>query len=163
LSDEQLLEDLMKYDGTKDLIVLDYLGRLPEMMLCLQVPGSLEEYGFSSRSKAKLELEEILKSEFSSHRALGYVFIDSGTFSKRLQFLDPSTGEKWGVGQNSQSIVFYGFMRGSKSVSVAKRKRAADALLRRLKLSFERLIKYTVKDFSESTDEHQQSFNLASA
>ncbi len=163
LSDEELLEELMKFRETKDLIVLDYLGRLPEMMLCLQVPGSLKEYGFSSRSQARLELEEILKSTLSSHRVLGYVFVDSGTFSKKLQFLNQRTGEKWEVGQNSNSIVFYGFMRGSKSVPLAKRKHAADALLSRLKLSFERLIKYTLKDFSESTDEHQQSFNLASA
>ncbi len=163
LSDEQLLEELMKCRETKDSIILDYLGRLPYMVLCLQVSGSLRDFGFSSRSVAKTALEELLKAEFGSHGVLGYVFVDSGTFSKRLQFVCPRTGGKWDVGKNSNSIVFYGFIRGSKSVPLAKRKRAAESLLSKLNLTSEQLVRYALGESLESADEPQRSFNLASA
>ena len=163
LSDEQLLEQLMDYRETKDLIVLDYLGRLPEMVLCLQVPGSLKDFGFSSRSAAKTALEEILQSEFGSHRILAYVFVDSGTFSKKLRFVCPRTGKEWEAGQDSKSVVFYAFMRGSRSVPLNKRKHAAGSVLSMLNIDSRQLIRYRLRDFSEPSDEPQQSFNLASA
>jgi HD superfamily phosphohydrolase len=163
LSDEELLERLMQCSETKDSIILEYLGRLPSMVLCVQIAGTLTECGFSSRSQAKNTLEAVLHSEFESQRVLGYVFIDSGTFSKKLRFLCPKTDREWEIGQTSNSVIFYGFARGSKSVPPNRRKRAVESLLTKLNLTSERLVRCDLSDPSEPVDEPQRSFNLASA
>lgn len=135
LTDEALLELLRSTPNTKDLVMREYLGQLPEMVFSIQIEGGLKELGLSGRASAKALVEEILRSESSEDRALGYVFLDKGTFEKKLRFLDPNTGESWDEGESSGSVVFYGFLPVQRRAKAALSERTARKLLERLSVS----------------------------
>jgi hypothetical protein len=163
LSDEQLLETLMRHPATKNLIALEYLGRLPDMALCVQVSGTLQDWGFPGRSQAKAFVERIMREEFETRRIRGYVFVDSGTFSKNLTFLDPDTQELWELGKASRSVVFYGFVRTGDKLAPSRCERAMQAIMSHLKVEPDKLMRHCVGSSSEVVDDYQRSFNLASS
>jgi hypothetical protein len=163
LSDEQLLETLMRHQHTKGLIILEYLGKLPEIALCLQVRGTLQDLGLAGRAQAKILVEQILHEEFDARRVRGYVFVDSGTFAKRLEFLDPETGEAWEIGQKSRSIVFYGFIHSPERLAASKCERAMQLLTSKLKVGPDKIMRCQIGNVLEAIDEYQRSLNLASS
>jgi HD superfamily phosphohydrolase len=102
--DEDLIELLRKSSPNKSEIILHYLGKLPDLSICMQVFGSLRDLGFSRLEDAKSVLDEILAGEF-----LSYVFLDHGTFEKALNFTDPQSNDRWSIGNASESLVLYAF------------------------------------------------------
>jgi hypothetical protein len=110
LTDEELLEELRRYPKTKDSITLEYLGKPPNMVLCMQFEGTLGAFGYKDRHDMVLVIEEVLRDVFSTDQVLGYVQIDSGTFEKELEFVTP-VGKSWKIGKRSTSIIVYGFTR----------------------------------------------------
>jgi hypothetical protein len=111
LYDELLIERLRSHTSTKRLISRDYLGETPRLIYALQVRGGLADYQFASRAAAKTLISGLLVEQFPKAKALAYAFVDHGAFEKRLDFVDPDNGEPWSVGDNSRSVVLYGFSR----------------------------------------------------
>jgi HD superfamily phosphohydrolase len=100
--DEELIDLLRRSTKIKTDVIREYLGKLPSLVICIQVKGSLKELGFPSLQDAKATFDDIL-----SHKFLTYVFLDNGAFEKRLEFLDGT--EQWSVGKLSQSLILYAF------------------------------------------------------
>ncbi len=132
LTDEELLARLQSDRNTKDAVAKEYLGQLPEMICALQIKGDLQDLGFARRSDAKEFIERVLQEEFEDDKVLGYVFIDRGTFSKTLTFLDPTTSILWSEGDTSISTVFYGFIRSRRHPPSVRSKRATQRLIERV-------------------------------
>jgi HD superfamily phosphohydrolase len=102
--DEDLIEFLRKRSPNKSEIITQYLGRLPDLCICIQVFGSLRNLDFNRLEDAKNALDEILSGEF-----LSYAFLDRGAFEKSLDFIDPQSNEPWSVGTASESLILYAF------------------------------------------------------
>jgi len=134
LYDETLLEKLRGFPETKAHITSYYLGRLPHLAFCLQVPGDLAQQGFTSRRCIALVLREILQEVFPARRVFSYVFQDRGAFAKRLEFRD-SSGSPWFTTQSSHSTVLYGFVHGRLPLPQAKCRAALDLVEQKLKIS----------------------------
>jgi hypothetical protein len=163
LSDEGLLELLRANLHTKDAITREYLGRLPSMVFCVQVASTLEELGLRDRVSAKTVVEEAVHREFPSERVLGYVFVDGGTFEKKLTFYDPNSQDTWEEGQRSTSVILYGFVRTQKKgLPGARCKRAAQYLLNHLSISSDQLKRCQIGWSTEETDA-QCSFDFPSS
>jgi HD superfamily phosphohydrolase len=163
LTDEQLIERLLKNDSTKNIISREYLGRLVAMAFVVRLTGGLNDYGLPDRTTAKKRIEEALHEEFAKERILGYTFVDHGTFEKRLTFLDSDTRGTWGIGSVSESILLYGFVRSSNPLSLSRCRRAANALVSSLHASQAQIIDFRVRPDTRPTDEYQQSFAVPSA
>ena len=119
LTDEQLLDVLRQHPDTKRAINEEYLGRLPQHVVTIQLEGSLADYGFSRPSEARLGFEELLRRTLDRN-ILGYLFIDRGTFSRRLRFVDQNRDTRWSTGKDSESLVFSSFLRGTHPVPRAR-------------------------------------------
>lgn len=162
LSDEGLLELLRAGPHTKDAITREYLGILPSMVFYVQVAGTLEELGLRDRASAKTVVEEAIRREFPTERVLGYVFVDNGTFEKKLTFYDPNSQDTWEEGQRSTSIILHGFVRSQKkNLPGARCKRAVRHLLDHLGISADRLKRCQIGPSTEETDA-QCSFDFPS-
>jgi hypothetical protein len=141
LTDEQLLEELRQNPRTKDRIVLEYMGKPPNLAVCLQVQGSLRDLGLQTRREAQIAIEAVLRDVFKTDVVLGYVQVDEGTLEKRLEF-DTDQGRPWAVGNKSSSVVLYGFVRQSVQHSLCKR--ASSLLLDRLSVTPDRVMRNRV-------------------
>jgi hypothetical protein len=91
--------------------MVDYMGRLPELIVSAQVPGSLKMLDKADRKSVEDLVISILTAHFPKTVFLPYVFIDRGTFEKELKFVDNETGESWAIGQTSESVIIYAFTR----------------------------------------------------
>jgi len=138
LTDEGLLESLQQHSQTKDLIALEYLGRPPEMGICLQVRGGLSSLGIVGRREAQQIIEDVLREALDTQHVLGYVQVDSGTFEKELSFVT-QRGEPWTVGTRSNSVIFYGFVR--RHLSFSQCKKAARLLIERLDIGTDMILR----------------------
>jgi HD superfamily phosphohydrolase len=108
LTDEGLIELLLSERLTKNAISVHYLGRLPELVFMVQIRGGLETFNLSSRTELTKLLLDFLRRRLG-RPALGYVFVDKGTFSKQLTLKDAETGQTRKVGDTSRSLVLYAF------------------------------------------------------
>jgi hypothetical protein len=108
-------------------------------------------------------IEEALKSAFPNDRVLGYVFLDRGTFEKSLNFVDPERNQKWGYGETSSSIVYYGFVRAQKSLPIARCRSAMERLLEILGISKKDVFRFQIGESPTDVDGVQPSFNFPSA
>jgi HD superfamily phosphohydrolase len=131
LTDEGLIDILLKDKRTKNAISRQYLGRLPESIFLLHFSGSLHALGLGSRRELTSTLREILR-EVVGTQTLAYVFIDRGTFKKRLDLIDPRTGVTWSEGELSESILLYAFTSATKLVPHKKQVQAAETTIGRL-------------------------------
>jgi HD superfamily phosphohydrolase len=135
--DRDLLEFLSQEKITKNLM-LRMKNEIPRMVLCVRISGSLIRLGMESRNdavdwveaRAREHLKLLMSPKASIPDVLGYVFVDRGAFSKKLQFRDPTTGELWTTGETSQSVVLYCFLPGSATDTLVLRLR--DALSREI-------------------------------
>jgi HD superfamily phosphohydrolase len=107
--DRDLLDLLARSRETKNLMLRHFSESLPCQLLALQISGSLQELGFSSRGHAIDFVERIASDEFRIRQPFGYVFVDNGIFAKALEFIDPTTRSRWMSGQSSKSVVIYCF------------------------------------------------------
>lgn len=87
----------------------DFFGAPPATLMSLQIKRSDHPLFELSREALTSYIEEYLTERFGVARPYGYVFRDRGTFSKRVEAIDPSSGEKWALGERSNSLVLYGF------------------------------------------------------
>lgn len=118
LREQDFVEALSRDRTTKELMLRHFKTGLPKQVFMLQVPGTLTDLGFASRDEAIARIEQVGSGLLSD--PFGYVFIDRGTFSKRLSFRDPDSGETWNEGDLSESVVFYCFARQSERISSAQ-------------------------------------------
>jgi HD superfamily phosphohydrolase len=111
MTDEQMLDVLINFKGTKDLINLQYLGELPGQVITLQLPWKDDDVTRLNREDIEARVEAI----FSNNKAtnpLVYVFKEKGSFSKQLSFID-ETGAPVSIGTTSKSLVVYIFGNGT--------------------------------------------------
>jgi hypothetical protein len=131
LTDEGVIDILLKDKRTKKAIASQYLGQLPESIFLLHFSGSLHTLGLGSRQDLTLMLREILK-EVVGPQTIAYVFVDRGTFKKRLDLVDPTTGSTWSEGELSESILLYAFTSAAKPVPHMKQIKAVETAIDRL-------------------------------
>jgi HD superfamily phosphohydrolase len=157
LTDEQLLEELRQHPQTKDRITLEYLGKPPNMALCLQLRGTMADVGLASRREAQCMIERVLRDVFRTDTVLGYVQLDSGTIEKRLEFCTQE-GEPWTVGVKSTSVIFYGFVRQELRESTCRK--ASHAFLEALAVPLDSVLRNQVAGIGANA---QPAFNFSSA
>lgn len=153
LTDESLLEVLRSRVETKDYVVREYLGRLPELAFGLQIRGTLLDLGLADRSAAKALIEAVLRSESQTENVLGYVFVDKGAFEKRLKFVDPGTAVPWEEGQVSGSVVFYGFVRSGRGSGRKTYVRALQIVMDRLRVAESDVIRKVIGSVEKREDD----------
>jgi hypothetical protein len=158
-TDDELIARLLHHPATKAHISGEYYGRLPVMTFCIQLPGTLHEYGLESRAQTNSIIERVLSEHLPSDRVLGYTIIDSGTFSKHLRFHDPDSRTTWEEGSLSQSIILFGFVRAPRSPAVERCHAASRALLDTLHVPLERVLKWRVR--VAEVDDAQRTFDFA--
>ncbi len=151
-TDEELLARLQETPDTKDAIAREYLGQLPEMVCLIQIHGSLKDMGFNVRSDAKEFLETVLRAELEDDNVLGYVFVDHGTFSKTLTFLDPKSSIVWSDGETSSSVVLYGFVRVHRHPPASRLKRVLERLMERFMGTQRQVARCEIAPFAETAD-----------
>jgi|GEM_PF-2045573 len=161
LTDEQLLEVLLKCPATKALISNKYLGRLPQNVYTLQIAESSHTVNPSARSVLRSAIESSLSEVFGSP-GLGYVFVDKGTFGKQLTFVDPIGLKPWSVGTGSRSTVLYGFLLRSAKVSAQDCMKALESLLKQLVVPAESILRAEIGVGRKILDA-QESLNLAAS
>jgi HD superfamily phosphohydrolase len=116
--DEQLTDTLSVGKSTKDIIGRDIFGGLPPMILFLRdLALTPDEIAQLDQPLAGL-IELFLEEAHGLKRTYGYVFRDRGTFSKRLEFKDPDTGNAWALGERSQSTILYGFSKADRPMKL---------------------------------------------
>lgn len=157
LTDEGLLDCLREHAETKDAIVCEYLGRPPEMVLCLQLKGCLADFGLQNRSDGQKIVEEVLKTVGDTERVLGYLQIDSGTLEKRLSFVSRSA-EIWSLGSRSESVIFYGFVH--RRLTESQSRKAAALLLEKLGTSKDVVLR---DEITRKTQDAQPAFDFTPA
>lgn len=162
LTDEQLLELLRGNRLTRDLVTREYLARLPTLAFCMQLNGTLLSLGLSTRETCKASVESVLSAVFPKTPVFGYVFVDRGTFEKRLEFLDPRDGEEWTVGDTSESVVVYGFVRTARTLRWQQCQEVADAFRRRHAINRSQ-VKRELIGPDGTSDDDQTSFNIQTA
>lgn len=145
LSDEELLRRLASVKDFKRDIVLEYLGNLPHLVFAVQIAGSLDDLHVADLASARDVALEVV-AEATGHKfARAYVFVDKGAFSKNLSFVD-SDGREWRTGEDSRSVVIYGFDRDRRVVSRKTRQEAIEKLLRCLKVAPDRLMRLQIDE-----------------
>ena len=157
LTDEELLEKLRSRPETKDAITIEYLGKPPNMALCMQFEASLAELGCKNRREIILVIEDVLRAVFLTDRILGYVQIDSGTFEKELEFVTPA-GEPWKIGTRSKSIIVYGFARQNTTEQLCRK--AARLLVESLAVPRDRIVRNQIEVIRQNV---QSALNFPSA
>jgi HD superfamily phosphohydrolase len=158
LTDEELIAILLKEKRTKQAVARQYLGRLPESIFVLQVRGSLQSLGFSSRRELTAALKEVLR-DVAGSQTLAYVFVDRGTFTKRVDLYDPTTGDRWSEGQLSESVLLYAFTSSTRPVPHAKRMQAVEGTISRLKVSEASILRCEI-GVKQNRSDAQQTFNI---
>jgi HD superfamily phosphohydrolase len=128
--DEELVELLRRSPITKTEIIKNYLGRLPELAICIQVEGSLRDMGFDTLQAVKVLFDEVASPDF-----LTYVFLDQGAFEKHLQFVDPQTQTKWSIGATSESVILYAFAGDRLRKEQKQAERVREAVINRFSQS----------------------------
>jgi len=118
LTDESLLDRLMKQKETRKMISDEYLGMLPKPLLTLQLPWQEAEVFGHSRLDIQQEIEKMLNNIIKANWNV-YVFKERGSFSKRLSIVCDK-GEMHSIGTLSRSLIIYIFFSGSQPKGITK-------------------------------------------
>ena len=118
LTDEALLERLMRQKDTKRMISDEYLGLLPKPVLTLQLPWRETEEFNRSRLEIQEDISRIL-AELPGSKWHVYAFKERGSFSKKLS-IRKFDGEEYTFGSLSRSLIVYIFYSGSQPKGIAK-------------------------------------------
>ncbi|WP_316869421.1 HD domain-containing protein [Ralstonia wenshanensis] len=118
LTDEMLLDRLMKQKDTRKMISDEYLGVLPKSLLTLQFAWKETEVFSRSRLEIQALIEKKL-NEVGNAKWHVYVFKERGSFGKRLQ-LRTEAGEVHNFGTLSRSLIVYIFYSGSAPKGMTK-------------------------------------------
>jgi hypothetical protein len=148
----------LKDKRTKQAIARQYLGRLPESIFLLQFSGSLNTLGLGSRRELTSTLREILR-EVVGPQTLAYVFVDRGTFKKRLDLTDPATGITWSEGELSESILLYAFTSAAKPVAHMRQIFAVETTIGRLGIPQASILRCDI-GAKQNRNDAQQTFDI---
>jgi HD superfamily phosphohydrolase len=118
LTDESLLDRLMKQKETRKMISDEYLGMLPKPLLTLQLPWQDADAFGNSRLNIQQEIEKMLNSIIKANWNV-YVFKERGSFSKRLSIASDK-GKMHSIGTLSRSLIIYIFFSGSQPRGITK-------------------------------------------
>ena len=143
LYDEELIEILRRNPATKGLI-RDYLGRLPPLVFAAQLTGSIKDLGFDDRKAVQEATNRVLTDTVKATRCYAYIFEDRGTFSKELNFRDPTSGKFWRCGEKSSSTIVYGFVRDGTRIGFEKCRRAAMSFLKEGNVGEDRVLRLRI-------------------
>lgn len=110
--DRGLIDALEKVPSIKKRLRNDLLKELPRLCLLHVEDRYLEAFDSLGRTRL-IELLETFVADRSEidKPVYGYVFRDRGTFSKRVDFIDPTSGRIWSDGRSSASVIFYAFSK----------------------------------------------------
>lgn len=111
-NDYTFMGTLSKIPNVKKRLDRDFVKALPELSLLHVETRELARFDAIGRSKLTRLVEEFLNERLNKTGTYGYVFRDRGTFSKTVDFVDPTTGLTWSAGDSSASLIIYGFARG---------------------------------------------------
>jgi HD superfamily phosphohydrolase len=161
ISDEDLIEKLLNHHATKTAISARYLGRLPTLVYQVQVSGTLQSLGVGNRTDAEARIVDSLPTRVRK-AGLGYVFVDKGAFSKRISFVDPNTNAAWELGNKSESVVLYAFIRQTATISHSACMMALETLLDSLGVSSERVLRCEVGSARTVTNA-QRALNISTS
>jgi HD superfamily phosphohydrolase len=131
--DGDLLDLLFRSSETKEFMLRYYSGPFPSQLLALRIFGAPNDLGILSRDHAIEFIEAIAREEFGVKQPLAYAFVDRGTFSKRLEFIDASKRSRWVSGESSASVVFYCFASESVKEVTRIRKQFRESVVANLK------------------------------
>lgn len=159
LTDEQLLAKLSGDSLTKENIIKWYLGNLPKLVFAIQVSGSLGDFNPYSIYELNKIVKVELNSIFPREKALGYVYIDAGTFEKELLFDDLQSDAKWKHGNKTESVILYGFIKSSKKILDKHCLKVIDKIISKLNIDTHKIIR-TIKGASGSKLYEQQEINF---
>jgi len=159
LSDEELLVRLSEHGRSRREIALEYLGRPPDLAIALQVTGTLADLHASCRADIIRDLEDAAQQSLVGERVLGYVVVDSGTFSRQLHFNDG--GERWVEGKTSQSTILYVFRRNPKRLPHWRFEELRQGVRERFGITEDRIMR--CKFGTNDGPETQSKFNLQTA
>lgn len=119
LTDEGLLARLSEHKPLRGRVSSQYLGRLPTCYCIAQwvgAIGSIRDQSEIIHDKAKK-----IATDAGVESPLIYMFWDSGTFEKKVDFL--GNGQPWSMGSHSQSLIIYVFSNTRTLPSGAARRR----------------------------------------
>lgn len=109
-SDYKMIEVLRESSlQTKKMLDNDFLGPLPSICLLYHFQDTTHRIFDRSRDEIVSLVEEFLSDRQIGGRVYAYTFRDKGAFSKRVEAVDPVSGESWSVGDKSDSLLVYGF------------------------------------------------------
>lgn len=101
----------------KRMLDFDFIGELPKMCLLHRFEDPAHKiFGFE-RDRVVDLLGDFLALQNVGGRVYGYAFRDRGAFGKRINAIDPTTGEEWAAGESSNSLVVYGFSSARRGLS----------------------------------------------
>ena len=116
-TDHELLDVLKSMSPqAKERLERDFLGPLPQLRLLAHVTDSGSSIFQTSSGRLTDLVVQFLKGRRIT-RPYGYCLRDRGTFEKSISAVDPLNGSTWSVGIASDSIVLYGFGKGSRQQS----------------------------------------------
>lgn len=135
LTDEQLLDILGKHPDTKENIIKWYLCKSPKLLFIIQISGSINNLSVTKIKHLKKKIEQIIDESYPTVNPLAYVFVDSGTFQKRLNFIDLNTKKRWFRGEKSESIILYGFSKTNKTLSRKKCEKVINNVIEKINVN----------------------------
>ena len=140
LYDEELIEILRQRSTTK-LLLQEYLGHLPSLVFAMQLAGSIKDLGYDDRRAVHEATNRVLSGRFRATRCYAYIFEDRGTFSKEVNFRDPTSGEFWKSGKKSSSTIVYGFVQHGTNIGLKNCRRAAMSFAKEGNLGEDRILR----------------------
>jgi len=152
LTDEEFLGRLQGDTELRDLINLEYLGRLPKEVFSVRVCGTLEELGLGTRMNAVSLVEDTVAAALGRKRVLGYVFPEVGVFDRELTFVDSAGDGSWTVGADSASVTLSAFAQSAQTPSLGRCRGALGDVVGRLSLSPSQILRWRVGGAQERAD-----------
>lgn len=149
LTDEQLLDILSKNPLTKENIIKWYLGKLPNLIFVIQVSGYLNDFEPHSIYQLKKIIEDEINSIFPKIGALGYVYVDNGTFGKKLSFSDTKSKKEWNSGCKTESVIFYGFIKSNRKILDKHCHYVVDNVIKKLNIADNKIIRKIIGTYKE--------------
>lgn len=155
LTDEDFLLRIRRCKVAKADFAKDYLRHPMKAVFMFRLAGTAEQLHLTSRAAAVRRSQRVLEKEFLSQKTLAYAIVDRRTFGRQLTFCDPLTRKKWSIGEDTSSLLLYGFVRSHNSVSPTKANRVAKSILKDIPRAQDRLLWSWVAGDEESSNAQQ--------
>lgn len=157
-SDDELLDTLRNDDRTKKLVMHFLYKKPPLPVFFIQLKGNLLDYGWTSIAEAQhdiiLSSQQFFrksairtKKKYTDLKLLSYVYVDKGTFEKKLVFDDPATGGTWDFGNTSNTVIFYLFRHSleKQPVTRANAQNALNNIINSRSIKIEQILRSSLR------------------